>query len=212
MSDDRLPMPSSIRDPTSLSHRVYEFEKMAKWMIRKLDVTREQIQRCTDGPDAVEHLKLSISPDAATLISQGDTLVLETHGKSTELSGTVMLVQSQLRDKFREMKCGRMAKGEPQSAVIASDDSQKLSNISAAPNQNVPKENKCVDKQLLSSEFLVAGSPNDKVIQEIVCFVVESIDGLNGGELEQRVARIQVRDIVCCLKFHNIFFRNRNNI
>lgn len=91
-------------DPVSIEQRVFEFNKTAQYMIKKLNTTREQIEQCTNDADAVDHLKLSIAPDAATLISQGDSLVLETHGKSTELSNTVMQTQSLLRDKFREMK------------------------------------------------------------------------------------------------------------
>lgn len=95
------------KNSISLEQRVSEFDKTAKYMIRKLDTTRQTIENCTEGPETIEHLKLSIAPDAATLISQGDTLVLETHGKSTELSATVMKTQSLLREKFREMKHAR---------------------------------------------------------------------------------------------------------
>ncbi len=84
-----------------------EFDKTAKYMIRKLETTRQTIENCTEGPETIEHLKLSIAPDAATLISQGYTLVLETHGKSTELSATVMKTQASLREKSREMKHAR---------------------------------------------------------------------------------------------------------
>lgn len=95
------------KNSISLEQRVSEFDKTAKYMIRKLETTRQTIENCEDGPETIEHLKLSIAPDAATLISQGDTLVLETHGKSTELSATVMKTQSLLREKFREMKHAR---------------------------------------------------------------------------------------------------------
>lgn len=47
---------------------------------------------------------MSIAPDAATLISQGDSLVLETHGKSGNLSQIVMKTQTLLREKFREVQ------------------------------------------------------------------------------------------------------------
>lgn len=88
----------------SLEQRVFEFDKTAQYMIKKLITIREQIDGGAGDVDALANMKMSISPDAATLISQGDTLVLETHGKSTELSNTVMQAQSVLRDKFREMK------------------------------------------------------------------------------------------------------------
>lgn len=77
---------------------------MAKYMIKKLIETREKIDQSLNKPDAIEHLKLSIAPDAATLISQGDTLVLETHGNLPDLSNSVMKIQSILREKFREVQ------------------------------------------------------------------------------------------------------------
>lgn len=53
---------------------------------------------------AVEDLKMLIAPDAATLISQGDSLVLETHGKQGNISRVVMKNQIILREKFREVQ------------------------------------------------------------------------------------------------------------
>lgn len=53
---------------------------------------------------AIEDLKMHIAPDAATLISQGDSLVLETHGKQGALSRVVIKSQSILREKFREVQ------------------------------------------------------------------------------------------------------------
>jgi DeoR/GlpR family transcriptional regulator of sugar metabolism len=72
-------------------------------MIRKLDQTKEKIESCTEGPEVIDHMKLAIAPDAATLISQGDTLILETHGKSGQLTQKLMATQTQLRDKFKEV-------------------------------------------------------------------------------------------------------------
>lgn len=76
-------------------------------MIKKLEQTREKIDNCEDGPSVVENLKLTIAPDAATLISQGDTLILETHGKSNVLTQRLMDTQAQLRDKFKEVQNSR---------------------------------------------------------------------------------------------------------
>lgn len=73
-------------------------------MIKKLVQTRDSIEKCTDGPGAIEHLKLSIAPDAATLISQGDTLILETHSKSHSLTQRLMGTQTQLRDTFKDVQ------------------------------------------------------------------------------------------------------------
>lgn len=49
-------------------------------------------------------MKMLIAPDAATLISQGDTLVLETHGKHGDIARLVMKNQILLREKFREVQ------------------------------------------------------------------------------------------------------------
>ncbi|XP_062563799.1 dystrophin, isoforms A/C/F/G/H-like isoform X2 [Armigeres subalbatus] len=97
----------SYKKLTSLEQRVNEFDKTAKYMIKKLEQTREKIDNCEDGPSVVENLKLTIAPDAATLISQGDTLILETHGKSNVLTQRLMDTQAQLRDKFKEVQNSR---------------------------------------------------------------------------------------------------------
>ena len=96
--------PYSYKSATPLEQRVNEFEKTANYMIRKLDQTKLQILCCVDGPGAIEHMKLSIAPDAATLISQGDTLILETHGQSQVLSQRLIHTQTSLRDKYLEIQ------------------------------------------------------------------------------------------------------------
>lgn len=92
----------------SLPQRVYEFEKTARYMIKKLQEARDKIEESiavNADTDTIEHLRMSIAPDAATLISQGDTLVLETHGSAShDLANTVMEIQSILREKFREVQ------------------------------------------------------------------------------------------------------------
>lgn len=93
---------------SSLSQRVHEFEKTARYMIKKLQDTIDKIEASLSAavdPDTIENLKMLVAPDAATLISQGDSLVLETHGNATpELANTVMEMQAILRDKFREVQ------------------------------------------------------------------------------------------------------------
>ncbi|TMW54019.1 hypothetical protein DOY81_000887, partial [Sarcophaga bullata] len=88
----------------SLEQRVLEFEKSAKNMMTKLEKTKEKIEKSTEGEKVIEDLKMLIAPDAATLISQGDSLVLETHGKQGALSRVVMKSQIILREKFREVQ------------------------------------------------------------------------------------------------------------
>lgn len=102
-----------IPNSNSLSQRVYEFEKTARYMIKKLQETREKIEAsiaASADPETIEHLKLLVAPDAATLISQGDSLVLETHGNTPQLANTVMEIQSILREKFREVQHSRLVR------------------------------------------------------------------------------------------------------
>uniref|UniRef100_A0A1I8P3L5 Uncharacterized protein n=2 Tax=Stomoxys calcitrans TaxID=35570 RepID=A0A1I8P3L5_STOCA len=97
-------VPSCKFQTGTLEQRVAEFEKSAKNMMARLDKTKERIEKNTDGERGVEDLKMLIAPDAATLISQGDSLVLETHGKQGSLSRVVMRSQIILREKFREVQ------------------------------------------------------------------------------------------------------------
>lgn len=98
----------STLNSSSLSQRVYEFEKTARYMIKKLQETSDKIvnaQKEAVDAETIDHLKMLVAPDAATLISQGDSLVLETHGNATpDLAKTVMDIQAILREKFREVQ------------------------------------------------------------------------------------------------------------
>jgi GTPase involved in cell partitioning and DNA repair len=49
-------------------------------------------------------MKLSIAPDAALILSQGDTLVLETHGKNSSLTQQLQAIQKELRDKYKDVQ------------------------------------------------------------------------------------------------------------
>ncbi|KRF83659.1 dystrophin, isoforms A/C/F/G/H isoform X13 [Drosophila virilis] len=88
--------------PINLEQRVQEFNKLAKQMIYKLELTKVKIEQGHESE--AEDLRMLIAPDAATLISQGDSLVLETHGKQGSISRLVMRTQIILREKFREVQ------------------------------------------------------------------------------------------------------------
>lgn len=128
---------------TPVEQRVNDFEKTGKYMIKKLETTKEMIDKCDEGPSAIEHMKMTIAPDAATLISQGDSLVLETHGKLPELSKRVMTTQSTLRDKFRTVQQARVSKTHtsPASPSIFTKNHQIY-----PENQSLPKE-KSIEKR-----------------------------------------------------------------
>lgn len=173
-------------DSNSLDSRVFEFEKCATLMIQKLDATCAKIEQCTDNFDAIEHLKLSIAPDAASLISQGDTLVLETHGKSTHLSSKVMKIQAQLRDKFREMKFGRKQQN--------TEFGQNISEFA--------REKELVDKQFIT-DYLTANDNNvEKMLQKY-----ESNEQFTLLELQKLLDDIQVKqffNLLCHLLIYRM--------
>ncbi|XP_043946962.1 dystrophin, isoforms A/C/F/G/H isoform X7 [Drosophila biarmipes] len=107
-SDDSnvtLKSPLSEQQPQNLDDRVREFDKQAKQMIYKLKLTKAKIEQCHESE--AEDLRLLIAPDAATLISQGDSLVLETHGRQGSISRLVMRTQIILREQFREVQQAR---------------------------------------------------------------------------------------------------------
>ncbi|XP_017846443.1 dystrophin, isoforms A/C/F/G/H isoform X10 [Drosophila busckii] len=100
--DSNVTLKSPQGEPLSLEQRVMEFNKLAKQMIYKLELTKVKIEQCHESE--ADDLRLLIAPDAATLISQGDSLVLETHGKQGSISRLVMRAQIILREKFREVQ------------------------------------------------------------------------------------------------------------
>ncbi|KAH8315064.1 hypothetical protein KR059_005103, partial [Drosophila kikkawai] len=104
-SNVTLKSPLSELEPHTLDDRVREFDKQAKQMIYKLKLTKAKIEQCHESE--ADDLRLLIAPDAATLISQGDSLVLETHGKQGSISRLVMRTQIILREQFREMQQAR---------------------------------------------------------------------------------------------------------
>ncbi|XP_020813953.1 dystrophin, isoforms A/C/F/G/H isoform X2 [Drosophila serrata] len=104
-SNITLKSPLSEVEPHTLDDRVREFDKQAKQMIYKLKLTKAKIEQCHESE--AEDLRLLIAPDAATLISQGDSLVLETHGKQGSISRLVMRTQIILREQFREVQQAR---------------------------------------------------------------------------------------------------------
>jgi hypothetical protein len=86
---------ASYKVLTSLEQKVKEFDKTAKYMIKKLDQTKTKIEQCDDGQTKIKLIEL---------ISQGDTLILETHGKSQELSDRLNNTQFLLRNKYKEIQ------------------------------------------------------------------------------------------------------------
>ncbi|XP_030556514.1 dystrophin, isoforms A/C/F/G/H isoform X6 [Drosophila novamexicana] len=112
--------------PINLEQRVQEFNKLAKQMIYKLELTKVKIEQGHESE--AEDLRMLIAPDAATLISQGDSLVLETHGKQGSISRLVMRTQIILREKFREVQQAK-SKVTGSSAARSTPDSVNIEEL-----------------------------------------------------------------------------------
>ncbi|XP_058979268.1 dystrophin, isoforms A/C/F/G/H isoform X5 [Musca domestica] len=160
----------------SLEQRVSEFEKNAKYMMMRLDKTKEKIEKNTEGERAVEDLKMLIAPDAATLISQGDSLVLETHGKQGSLSRVVMKSQIILREKFREVQ---QSKSKACPTATAAD---------PAANSPYSSLDKKVSMKGVNLEELIV-----KGLKRINDLIARPVDRKSADELEKRLSEINDR-------------------
>lgn len=97
--------PFTYKSMTPIEQRVEQFEKTTRYIIKKLDQTLEQIENCDEGNSSIiEHMKMTIAPDAALILSQGDTLILETHGKNSNLTHRLQTIQQELREKYKDVQ------------------------------------------------------------------------------------------------------------
>lgn len=94
---------SPSRDGGVISDRVGAFERSAQEMIQRLLRIYVQLIACEDD-QLVEDLKMDVAPDAASLISQGDTMVFETTGMPELLSQRMLDIQQELREKFKRVQ------------------------------------------------------------------------------------------------------------
>ncbi|KAL1375898.1 hypothetical protein pipiens_017210, partial [Culex pipiens pipiens] len=162
---------------TSVELRVNEFDKTAKYMIKKLDQIREQLSSCGGGTNTIENLKLTIAPDAATLISQGDTLILETHGKSKTLTQRLMETQANLRDKFKSVQSFR-----------------NYQDLDATPQQlNSTNDNDGSFNDSTHSKSIDLDEITTKVLKRINDLLVKPIAKDNEAELTKRILDIKER-------------------
>lgn len=183
--------PEQYKFIISLEQRVSEFEKTANFMVKNLQKTRDMIRECTEGQPFVEQLKLSITPDAATLISQGDTLVFEAHGKSNALTKRLITIQTTLRDKFKEVQHTKPEFIDP--SVFDKDRNLH------PENQNQPKEKFCGDKKFPSD--LIANKPIDleemaeKLVKRVNDLLNKPINYRSEHDLINRLRDIRVSSI-----------------
>lgn len=86
-----------------MHHRVETFERNAQEMVQRLLRVYVQLLGCVDDQE-VDDMKMDVAPDAASLISQGDTIVFEAKGMPELLSQRMLEVQRTLRDKFKRVQ------------------------------------------------------------------------------------------------------------
>lgn len=90
---------SNDAEKSGLVKRVQSFHSKAVTMISRLESAIEKIDDSSVNKSFVETLRLS----CAELISEGDTLVLDTHGRHNDLSQVVMQNQTILRDRYSQL-------------------------------------------------------------------------------------------------------------
>lgn len=173
---------------TPLDQRVEQFEKTARYMMKKLDQTLQQIK--TGDDETIEHMKLSIAPDAALILSQGDTLILETHGKNSNLTQRLLTVQKELRDKYKDV----------QNSNTTNNISLFEKNHNVDPeNQYSPKEKVFADKKF-PVDLLQSSSTSSIKVEDLVAKVLKRVNDLiskpvdlsSDDELTKRILDIGV--------------------
>jgi hypothetical protein len=179
---------------TPLDQRVEQFEKTVRYIIKKLDQTLEQIQNCDEGNSSViEHMKMTIAPDAALILSQGDTLILETHSKNSNLTQRLQTIQKELRDKYKDV----------QNANTTPSGYLQKSSKHDAENQYSPKEKVYGDKKfpldllqqttpLPSTASIKLEDLVEKVLKRVKDLIVKPVDLNSEDELTKRILDIGV--------------------
>lgn len=181
--------PFTYKSVTPLDQRVDQFEKTARYIMKKLDQTMQQIHTCDDGKSMIEHMKLTIAPDAALILSQGDTLILETHGKNSELTQQLLTIQKELRDKYKDM----------QNANTTNINLLEKSHQMDPENQYSPKEKIFADKKfpvdLLQSSSTASIKLEDlveKVLKRVKDLIAKPVDFSSEDDLTKRILDIGV--------------------
>lgn len=158
-------------------------------MIKKLDQTLQQIQSCNDGASAIEHMRHSVAPDAALILSQGDTLILETHGKNSNMTQRLLSIQKELRSKYKDV----------QNSNTTDMSMLEKSNSVDPENQFLPKEKVFADKKfpqdLLRSTQASSIKLDDlvtKVLKRVNDLISKPVDLSSEEELRKRILDIGV--------------------
>lgn len=186
--------PFTYKSVTPLDQRVDQFEKTARYMMKKLDQTLQQIKECDDGSGVIENMKLTIAPDAALILSQGDTLILETHGKNSVMTQRLLAIQNELRDKYKDV----------QNSNTTNNINLLEKNHNVDPeNQYSPKEKIFADKKfpadLMRSSSLSSIKLEDlvaKVFKRVNDLISKPVDLSSEEELTKRILDIGVSKTV----------------
>lgn len=190
--------PITYKSVTPLEQRVDEFEKTSRYMMKKLDKTLQQIRVCNDGASVIEHMKLSVAPDAALILSQGDTLILETHGKNTNLTQRLLSIQKELRDKYKDVQNSN-----------TTDMSLLEKNHSVDPeNQYSPKEKVFADKKF-PQDLLRSSSTSSIKLEDLVAKVLKRVNDLISKPVDlssDEELRKRILDIGVSLSFSFLLF------
>jgi hypothetical protein len=172
---------------TPLDQRVDQYEKTARYMLKKLDQTLQQIKDSDDSSGVVEHMKLSISPDAALILSTGDTLILETHGKNADLTQRLLTIQKELRDRYKDV--------QNSNTLNMLEKNHKVD----PENQYSPKEKVFADKKF-PVDLLRSPSTSSIKLEDLVTKVLKRVNDLTSkpvnatseDELTKRILDIGV--------------------
>lgn len=156
---------------TPIDQRVDQFEKTARYMMKKLDQTLQQIMESDETSGIVEHMKLSIAPDAALILSQGDTLILETHGKNPILTQRLQTTQKELRDRYKDV--------QNSNTINMLEKNHNLD----PENQYSPKEKVFADKKF-PVDLLRSSSTSSIKLEDLVTKVLKRVNDLTSKPVD----------------------------
>lgn len=144
-----------------ISDRVGDFERNAQDMIQRLLRVYVLLLGCEDDQQ-VEDLQMEIAPDAATLISQGDTIVFETKGMPELLSQRMMDIQNELREKFKRVQYYRRSRSDAAKPTM-----NEFRERERELNRNLDEIEGIIEKVLRQTKDLLGQTWNDSSVDEL---------------------------------------------
>lgn len=144
-----------------ITDRVGAFEKNAQEMIQILLRVYVQLLGCEDDQE-VDDMKMNIAPEAASLISQGDTLAFEANGMPELLSQRMLDIQRELREKFKRVQMFKRS-GSEKSRPTTSDYKEREREL----NKNLGEIEEIIEKVLKQTKDLLGQTWNDSSVNEL---------------------------------------------